>query len=158
MNIVLYNSFLVLHVIGITVMAGTSFIDFLTFRALRKALEIDMVTSRVIAGNLHKLQRYMGIGMLLILVSGIGMMAELHEVWGAQIWFQIKMGILLIIILNGLGLRRVLGAKLKRALADPSPAGAKGNIRAISNSFTIVQTLQLLLFIIIYILSIFKFN
>lgn len=60
MNIVLYNSFLVLHVIGITVMAGTSFIDFLTFRALRKSLETDMVTSRVIAGNLHKLQKYMG--------------------------------------------------------------------------------------------------
>lgn len=158
MNIALYNSFLVLHVIGITVMAGTSFIDYLTFRSLKKALEIDTGTSRVIADNLDKLQRYLGIGMLLILVSGIGMMVKLHEAWGAQIWFKIKMGILLIIIINGLGLRRMLGAKLKRALAAPLPAGSKSGIEAVSSGFMVVQTLQLLLFIVIYTLSIFKFN
>lgn len=158
MSITVYNSFLVLHVIGITVMAGTSLIDFLTFRSLKKVLKIDTATSRTIEDSLDKLQRYLGIGMLLILVSGIGMMIKLHEVWGVQIWFKIKMGILLIIIINGLGLRRMLGAKLKKALAAPLPTGSKGSIETISSNLTIVQILQLLLFIVIYTLSIFKFN
>lgn len=158
MDVTLYNSFLVLHVIGITVMAGTSFIDFLTLRSLRKALETDLVASRVIEGSLYKLQRYLGIGLLLILISGIGMMAQLHEVWGAQLWFKVKMGVLLLIILNGLGLRRVLGTKLRRALAGPLPDERTDSIEAVSSSLTIVQTVQLLLFIIIYTLSIFKFN
>lgn len=153
-----YHISLVLHIIGITVMAGTTFIDFIAFGSFRKALRIDITKSLMIEEQLYQLQQFMGVGMLLILISGIGMMVKLHEVWGAQIWFRVKMGILLLIIINGLGLRRVLGSKLRKALTGPFTADRIDTINAISRNFTNVQLIQLSLFVIIYVLSVFKFN
>ena len=154
-----YYIALVIHVIGITIMAGTTFIDFITFRAFSKAFVADKNKSLVLENYLYKLQRFLGIGMLLILASGVTMMVKLHEVWGAQLWFRIKMAILLLIIINGLGLRRSVGTKLKKALAGNVLDGtANEQWHAIKRNFTVVQVIQMALFIIIYVLSVFKFN
>lgn len=155
MSATFYNIALVTHVIGITVMVGTTFIDFITFKAFSKMLITDKDKASVLENNLYSLQRFLGIGMLLILVSGVTMMIKLHEVWGAQLWFRIKMGVLFLIIINGLGLRRMLGSKLKKVLANNLLAE---NWNSIKRSFTMVQVVQLLLFILIYVLSVFKFN
>lgn len=155
MSTTLYNIALVTHVIGITVMAGTTFIDFIAFRAFSKILITDKGKAMVLEDYLYKLQRFLGIGMLLILVSGVTMMIKLHEVWGAQLWFRIKMGVLLLIIINGLGLRRKVGSKLKKVLANNSP---DADWNSVKRDFTMVQVIQMLLFIIIYVLSVFKFN
>ena len=154
-----YYIALVIHVVGITIMAGTTFIDFITFRAFSKAFVADKNKSLVLENYLYKLQRFLGIGMLLILASGVTMMVKLHEVWGAQLWFRIKIAILLLIIINGLGLRRSVGTKLKKALAGNVLDGtANEQWHAIKRNFTVVQVIQMALFIIIYVLSVFKFN
>ncbi|WP_118972929.1 DUF2214 family protein [Taibaiella koreensis] len=159
MSTAFYHAALVLHIIGITLMAGASFVDYITFNMFYKAYATDKNKGLVLGDYLYKLQRFLGIGMLLILVSGILMMIKLHEVWGAQLWFRIKMGLLLIIILNGLGLRRMLGTRLRKMLGDNAtvniPATKWQDIR---KRFTIVQLIQLLLFILIFTLSVFKFN
>jgi hypothetical protein len=122
MSATLYHIALVTHIVGITIMAGTTFIDFITFRVFCKVFEKDKDKGLVLENYLHKLQRFLGIGMLVILVSGVAMMIKLHEVWGAQLWFRIKMGVLLLIIINGLGLRRMVGSKLKKIVANNSVA------------------------------------
>lgn len=155
MSTALYHIALVAHIVGITIMAGTTFIDFVTFRIFCKIFKEDKDKGLVLENYLFKLQRFMGIGMLVILVSGIAMMAKLHEVWGAQLWFRIKIGVLLLIIINGLGLRRMVGSKLKKVLANSSVAESWNSVK---RNFTIVQVIQMLLFIIVYILSVFKFN
>jgi len=155
MSTTFYNAALVLHIAGITIMAGVSFIDFITFRAFCKAYAADAASGIVLENYLNKLQRYLGIGMLLILISGITMMAKLHEVWGAQLWFRIKMGILLLVIINGLGLRRALGTRLRKLTQGYT---AVENWGMIKRNFTIVQLVQLILFVIIFTLSVFKFN
>jgi hypothetical protein len=155
MSTTLYNAALVTHIIGLTIMAGTAFIDFITFRVFCKVFETDKDKGLVLENYLYKLQRFLGIGMLIILVSGVVMMIKLHEVWGAQLWFRIKMGVLLLLIINGLGLRRMAGSKLKKVIADTSAAE---NWSKVKSNFTTIQLLQLLLFIIIYILSVFRFN
>lgn len=160
MSITLYQIALVTHVVGITIMAGTTFIDFITFRAFWNAFRIDLTKGLVLENYLYKLQRFLGIGMLLILLSGVLMMVQMHEVWGAQIWFRIKMGVLLLIIINGLGLRRVLGSQLKKVLNGRNIGGEPitKKRQALKRNFMSVQLIQMLLFIIIYVLSIFKFN
>jgi hypothetical protein len=159
MSMTFYYIALVIHVIGITIMAGTTFIDFITFRAFSKAFVADKNKSLVLENYLYKLQRFLGIGMLLILASGVTMMVKLHEVWGAQVWFRIKMGILLLIIINGLGLRRSVGSKLKKALAGNDLDGtANEKWHAVKRNFTLVQVIQMALFVVIYVLSVFKFN
>jgi len=160
MSVTFYHAALVLHIIGITMMAGTSFIDFITFRTFCKACAADDAASSLVLENyLYKLQRFLGIGMLLILISGVTMMVKLHEVWGGQLWFRIKMGLLLLVIANGLGFRRMLGARLKKiVLRDHSAIAINEGWVAVKRNFILVQLIQLLLFILIFILSVFKFN
>lgn len=160
MSTTLYHIALVIHVVGITVMAGTTFIDFIIFRAFWRTFPVDLAKGIVLESYLYRLQRLLGIGLLIILISGILMMVRLHEVWGAQVWFRVKMGVLLLIIINGLGFRRRLGAQLKRILnrdASKEKETASGQ-DALRRNFNAVQLVQLLLFIIIYVLSVFKFN
>jgi len=159
MSTTLYHIALLTRIVGITIMAGTSFIDYITFKAFYKAYTADAAKGIVLENYLYKLQRFLGIGMLLILLSGVAMMIKLHEVWGAQLWFRIKMGLLLLVIINGLGLRRRLGARLKKIIANNTSLivpGKKWN--RIKRDFTIVQFIQLFLFLIIFTLSVFKFN
>ena len=159
MSATFYNAALVLHIVGITMMAGTSFIDYITFRFFYKTYATDTAKGLVLESYLYNLQRFLGIGMLLILASGITMMVKLHDVWGAQLWFRIKMGLLLLVIINGLGLRRMLGLRLRKTLSNGTAAivmGEKWN--TIKRNFTMVQFIQILLFITIFILSVFKFN
>lgn len=152
MSMTVYYLALVIHIIGITVMAGTTFIDFITFQAFRKAIKTDLTKGMVLENYLYRLQRFLGIGMLLILLSGVTMMAKLHEIWGAQNWFRIKMGILLLIIINGLGLRRRLGNKLRKVVA------VNESWQGLATNFTVVQVVQMVLFVVIYVLSVYKFN
>jgi hypothetical protein len=155
MSITFYNIALVTHVIGLTIMAGATFIDYITFRRLCKVFQEDNAKASVLEDYIYRLQRFIGIGILVILLSGITMMVKLHEVWGAQLWFRIKMGVLLLVIINGLGIRRMLGSRLRKIMI--------GNIQdqqfqRIRQSLTIVQVIQMGLFVIIYVLSVFKFN
>lgn len=151
----LYSMALVTHIIGITLMAGATFIDFVSFRSLSKVLSTNRAKALVLEESLRKLQRVMGIGMLIILASGVMMMVRLHELWGAQIWFRIKMGMLALIIINGLLLRRRVGSNLNKALFQETVGD---NFRKVKTYFMIIQLVQLILFIVVYVLSVFKFN
>lgn len=159
MSIAFYNAALVAHVVGITIMAGATFIDFMAFRFFLKSIKVDHKQAVLMEDLLAKLQRFIGIGMLVILASGILMMVKLHEVWGAQLWFRIKMGILLLIIINGLVLRRKFGSKLKKIVTEGlSDMSISEKLKKIKKRLNTVQLIQILLFVIIFTLSIFKFN
>ena len=158
MNLPVYNIALVTHIVGITLMAGATFIDFIIFKQFWKAYPSDKPKSIVIEDMLHRLQRFMGIGMLVILVSGVVMMVYLHQVWGQQIWFRVKMGVLVLVIINGLGIRRRMGSKLKRLLTEESLPDFAWRRSRLKNNITLVHAFQLLFFLIMFTLSVFKFN
>lgn len=159
MSATIYQLALVAHIVGISIMAGTTFIDFITFKTFLKAYRTDRANGLLLGNYLYRLQRFLGIGMLVILASGVLMMVRLHEVWGAQLWFRIKMIILLLIIINGLGFRRALGSGLKKLLAREITANsASEEFKVIKRRFSVAQVIQMLLFVTIYILSVFKFN
>jgi len=158
MNLPVYNIALVTHIVGITLMAGATFIDFIIFKQFWKAYPSDKPKSIVIEDMLHRLQRFMGIGMLVILVSGVVMMIYLHQVWGQQIWFRVKMGVLVLVIINGLGIRRSMGSKLKRLLTEESLSDFDGKRSGLKSNITLVHAFQLLFFLIMFTLSVFKFN
>jgi uncharacterized membrane protein len=155
----LYNTFLVLHIVGITLMAGATWVDYLAFRKFWPALESDPLRAITLLETNTLCQRLMGFGMLLIIVSGIGMMGIMHGVWGEQTWFRIKFGLLLIIIANGLGLRRVLGTRILRQVSQvSSDATARISLSKLQRSLSLTHAIQMALFIAIFVLSIFKFN
>ena len=79
--------------------------------------------------------------------------------FGAQLWFKVKMIVLLIIIINAVILSRNSGVMLKRLITEdtkgkemnPELTSAKWRIR-------IFYLIQLSLIVTIFVLSVFKFN
>ncbi|CAL1517463.1 hypothetical protein [Chitinophaga sp. MM2321] len=158
MNLNIYHIALVGHIVGITMMAGTTFVDFIAFKQSGKVFASDKTKSPAMEDMLSGLQKIIGIGMLLILISGILMMVYMHQVWGEQTWFRVKMGILLLIIINGI-IRRRMGTGWKKLLAGtPSDPGFDTKLSRMKSNITTVQVLQLLFFLVIFTLSVFKFN
>lgn len=159
MNQLVYSSAIVVHIIGISVMVGATVVDFFGFRKFWSILkrDKDRATMYLDTGVLY--QRLMGVGMLLIILSGITMMVYMHGVWGQQMWFRIKFGLIILVIINGLGIRRILAKRLNNTIHIINDAlEITLSFSSIKRKITLVHVLQLLLFIIIFILSIFKFN
>jgi hypothetical protein len=159
MDPVIYKAALAIHIAGITIMAGATVIDFVSFRQFWKIYTADKVKGFVMENVLHSLQRFIRIGLLVILISGVTMMAYLHQVWGEQLWFRIKMVVLVLILINGLGIRRRLGSAMKKILHAELPGeNQELGLATLREKINVVQILQLLFFAIIFVLSVFKFN
>ena len=158
MNATFYNLILVTHIVGIILMAGATFIDYLTFKSFWSLFEKDQTKALVLREETSRFQKIMGFGMLLILLSGIGMMAYMHKVYGQQTWMQIKIGIVVLIIINGLGIRRMLGTKLEKLLTEKNLPFDPKVFLGIKTKLTLVHIVQLTLFLSVFVLSVFKFN
>ena len=152
----LFPTCLVLHLTALVLMAGTTLVDYLAYSSLWRSFEQE---ERPIAllGMMAKLPRVAGIGAALLILTGIGMMALTHGVFGEQLWFRIKFGLVILVILNSLLVGRRQGVKLRRMLDIGKPLIA-GDTNRIRTALTRFHLSQLLLFLFIIFLSVFKFN
>jgi hypothetical protein len=157
MNQQVYDIAKVLHIAGIVGAAGTCLIDLIIFRYFWNIYPQHTTEGVAIEHLLTRLQRVMAIGMMLIIISGVMMMFYLHAVWGQQLWFRVKMGLLLLIVFNGLAFRRALGNRIHTRVAA-EPNGLWVHQASVRLRITTVQLVQLTLFVIIFALSVFKFN
>jgi hypothetical protein len=156
-TLTLLQALLVLHLTGLIIMAGTTFVDFTIFKTFWKQFDMDREKSQGILQATAKSSRWIGIGAALLVFTGIGMMAITHGVFGEQVWFRIKFGLVIILILNGILMGRRQGTKLRKVMADEVvniSIQAEG-IKAKLNLFFFTQ---LALFLIVIFLSVFKFN
>lgn len=155
----IYHAALATHIAGITMMAGTTLMDYVMFKQIWKQYWADKTKALAISEALVKLQIVFGIGFLLLLISGITMMYLTHGVFGEQIWFRIKFGLILLIIINGLAFGRRLGVRLRKLLPEEI-AGINLNDRIlkIRDNLNLYHITQLAIFLAIFVLSVFKFN
>ena len=121
--------YLVLHLVGFTMMAGAVLADFSINARLNKYLFTDKGRALVLLEGSLGLPRLTGIGAALLVLTGTAMTILLKDAVLQMTWFRIKMPLVLLIILNGIALAR---------------------LRAI-------YILQLILFATVFVLSIFKF-
>jgi hypothetical protein len=154
----LFNASLWVHIIGITLLAGTTVVDFLLTRKFWVIYARDRQEGILVRKMSDRLPLLIGVGMLLLLLSGVGMMVVFHSVFGAMLWFRIKIVLVLLVLLNGV-LGRRQGAKLNRLLmtsvSQPADERSLDRTRKNMNLFHIIQ---LTLLLVIFFLSAFKFN
>jgi hypothetical protein len=154
MNLLL-NTGLVLHICGISLMVGMTIAGFATYRQLFIILAEDKNASPLIAtaGLFSKLQM---LGGLLIVVGGVMMMIAFQGLIMGQLWFKIKLSLLLLLILNMPLIFRPASKRLHRFLdaADPEQTDLV-KARQLLNRFYI---LQFLIFLGVFTLSVFRFN
>lgn len=152
----LFPTFLVLHLTALVVMAGTTLADYLAYATLWKYLDRSERTEALL-NVMNKLPRVIGIGAATLILTGIGMMALTHGVFGEQLWFRIKFGLVILVISNGLLIGRRQGVKLRRILQNSEPALA-GEVNRIKSRLGRFHLAQVMLFLLIIFLSVFKFN
>lgn len=154
-----YHLVLVLHIIGLTMMAGATLTDYVVFRQFWKYFSIDQQKAFTIREAVSKVPVVIRIGAALLILSGITMMALTKGVFGEQIWFRIKFALVLVVIANALLVGRRQGIRLNSILA----AGATGNdavakLAGIKNNINVFHLSQLACFTTIFVLSVFRFN
>ena len=143
---------LVVHLTGLALMAGTTVADTVTFRFFSKSFEKEREQSLNLLALMEQLEALLGIGAALLILSGTGLLIITHGAFVHQIWFKIKLALILTLILNGFIVGGRQKSKLKRVTNTYEQTKA-----AISNikTFYLVQTG---LFLSIILLSVFKFS
>jgi hypothetical protein len=113
----LLQSSLIIHLTGLTLMAGTDAVSFLAFKRLSNALHEDQTAIKFYIKNLMGLSSLLPLGGILSISSGVGLLI-ITRTYG-QLWFQLKMGVVVALILNGFlfGARQEL--KIKQILSAP---------------------------------------
>lgn len=155
----IYHAALATHITGITMMAGTTLMDYVVFKQIWKQYWADKTKALAISEALAKLQIVFGSGFLLLLISGITMMYLTHGVFGEQTWFRIKFGLILLIMINGIGFGRRLGVRLRKLLPEEiSGIDVSGQTLKIRDNLNLFHVTQLAIFLTIFVLSVFKFN
>ena len=113
----LLQSLLIIHLTGLTLMAGTDAVSFLAFKRISNALHEDQTAVKFYIKKLMGLSSLLPLGGILLISSGVGLLI-ITRTYG-QLWFQLKMGVVVALIANGFlfGARQEL--KIKQILAMP---------------------------------------
>ena len=155
----LYSVALITHIIGITLLAGTTLVDYIITKQFWMQYSKDKMKGAAIYEAMSKVVKLFGIGIILLILSGVTMMAITNGAFGEQIWFRIKFGLVVIIIINGLAFGRRQGIKLRKILsADSAGNSVETSLSKIRSNLRLFHVSQMILFIIIFVLSVFKFN
>ncbi len=147
---------LVLHITGFTIMAGTVLVDFVINRQLNKYILSDKPRALATLENTSGFPRLIGIGAALLITTGIAMVIIFKGTVAQMTWFKIKMVLVLLILLNGTLVLRRGGNKLKQLLLLNTPNN-NTNITTLKNQLSIAHVFELLFFLTVFILSIFRF-
>jgi hypothetical protein len=151
--------FLVLHIIGLATMAGTTIVSYVCYGQFWKQYALRKENAMAILNVTASFRFLFAGGFLLLLISGIGMVALSHGLFAQQLWFRIKMGLLVLILLNGAVYGQRLTSRLRQAVEMELAGGnALNSLESLKSSILVMHIGQLLLFAGIFVLSIYKFN
>ena len=151
---------LVLHLMGITMMVGTTVASFAVHRQLWKYLYKEKDKALLIVQAAKRFPLLQVIGGLLIIAGGATMMSAFHGVVVEQLWFKIKLALLLLIILNPVIVLRPAAKKLREFFMDTQTLEMTNprEVKIIKQRMNFFHSLQLLFFLVIFILSAFRFG
>ncbi|HEV2479703.1 MAG TPA: hypothetical protein VGS79_08555 [Puia sp.] len=149
----LLQSLVVIHLTGLTLMAGTSAVSFLAFKKLSNSLDEDQAAVNYYFKKLLGLSGLLPLGGILLISSGVGLLVITHAY--GQLWFQLKMGVVVALISNGFlfGARQEL--KIKQILDAPE-SQIHLQLRQPLVRLRIFYAIQLTLFLLAIILAVTK--
>lgn len=147
-----YSLLVLAHVIGLVLFAGPTIVAFFMSAAFWKSVAIDLPKAKLIHGLSSKFGRLTGIGILLLIFSGVAIVASTHGVIAHALWFRVKITFVVLAILNG----AVFGGMLIRKLNKLLDQNETGAILMLRPRFQLFYSVQLLLLIGIISLGVLK--
>jgi hypothetical protein len=148
---------LTLHIIGITMTTGSMLMSYVVYRKFRREYFADRQRALWILNGTGRFPMVAAIGMAVLVVSGISMMILTQGVYMNTLWFKLKLGIIVSLILNGMLVTRRLKTNLDR-LVRSSGTFDEASLKAILKKLDGSMVFQLLLFVLIFALASFRFT
>ena len=149
MNMYLFSLFI--HITGISLAAGTTFISFLVNRRFWKVYGTNQVKALTLAELSSRFPRITGLGIGLLILSGMYIMFLTKGAFGEQLWFRIKMALVILVIIINIVIN-ILEKRVKGMV------NAEVNAGGLQRKVTTYYLIQLFLFLMIFVLGVFKFN
>jgi hypothetical protein len=151
----IYKTALLLHYIGFTVMVGATLSDFMASRQFWKAFAVDRGQAAVMKQATARFPMLIGLGALILLTGGITMVVLMHGMVKPQLWFPIKLFLVLILLLNGMLAGRRNGMKLVKYLAAK---GENPPFEKLKKRMSFFYVSQLMLLLAVFVLSAYRFQ
>jgi len=152
---IFYRLVLSLHLIGLIVMAGTTTVDYFTFRFFCKLT--DQGESKAALGLLPIMSKYGSLvraGAGIIILTGIALLLLSNGIW-QQPWFKIKLALVICLFLNGIFAGKKQGLTF-RHLMNENASHVLPDIQAIKSNLQFFYLVQLSLFFAIVLISVVK--
>ena len=154
-TLILMHVLLVLQLTGLTLLSGTTVAEYVTFRTFSKRFKTAGNASNSLLNLMSGLAVTLAIGGGLLVVSGIGLMTVTHGVYAHQLWFQIKLVIILILVLNGFLVGNRQGTKLRNGLSEQNTDSGKA-VKTAMRNINLFYVVQMVLFLAVIMLAVFK--
>ncbi|GAB3776166.1 hypothetical protein GCM10028818_21330 [Spirosoma horti] len=148
---------LVLHLSGLVLMVGTTVTELVIFRSFVSLLTKQDKSAVSLFGLLSGLGRIFLAGGVVLVLSGIGLMLTSGGVYLQQLWLQVKLGLILLLPLNGLLVGSPRMKQLRKSLLAEGVGPSLG-IQPAVTKLTRFYIVQLVVFLTIIILAVFKFS
>ena len=148
---------LMLHLTALVLLAGTTLVDFVNFQAFWKLYEHQKEQASGILTASAKYSRLTGIGAALLIITGTCMLVLTHGVYARQVWFRIKIVLVLLLIVNSIFNGARVGMQLRKTF-NANPPGMATQISGLKYRLQTFYFLQLSILLIIILLSAYKFN
>lgn len=145
---------LVIHLAGLTLMAGTIVSEYVVFSTFSKRFQRDGVISAGLVDLAARFPAVLGIGASALILSGTGLFIVTQGAFGHQLWFQVKILLIVTLVLNGF----LIGGKYDRRLKEGIRVNKPIEIRSAVVGIRRFCLVQMAVFLVIIILAVFKFN
>ncbi|OQP42854.1 hypothetical protein A4H97_11910 [Niastella yeongjuensis] len=148
-----YLTFLIIHLSAFALFTGTLIANIVNSNQLWQYSDKDAAITRALFNTTGKYNRIMGICLGVAVLMGIGMMIQMHQVYGPQLWFRIKIGLLIVLMVVRIFYSRNLG-QLKKGINNE----IKVSFADLRKKISLFQLLSVLIIGCIIILSVARFN
>lgn len=154
----LLHLFLSIHLIALTMAVGITIANAVATSQFWKLYHKQRQQGISAFRAIKKFQLFGGLGMMLLILSGVTMLWLYDWAFGEQLWFRLKMGCLLLIFVNGFTFGRKTMMSMGRLInGEVQASGPDAGILRLKRSQAIFNATQLSLFLIIIVLASFRF-
>jgi len=153
----IYQLVKVLHIYGFITTIGITTATLIAYQQFWRQYAAERTHGITIFQVIQKLQIAGMVGMITVLLAGFAMLA-IHSGFASLLWFQVKLGIIVLIFLNGLTSGRTSALGLRALIAQEQKATPPDTVPALKRRVQRFTIIQLVLFSTIVILSVFRFG
>lgn len=149
------RALIILHIVGIIIMAGTTLIDYLSFRTFWKLANDGDTRSLGLIPLMEKYGAFIRTGAVTLMLTGIAMLILQKADWIHHFWFKVKLGLFFLLLLNGMFVGNSQGHKFRETVTAHA-SDFTGHTMQIRKNLNLFYTVQLTLFFLTISVSIMQ--